>query len=56
MQDKTLTADECDELAEALREDAAASASCSRKEDLLQLAEAYRDLATMKRMVLRKVN
>ena len=56
MQDKTLTADECDELAEALRQDAAALSSCSRKEDLLQLAEGYRDLANMKRTVLHKVN
>ena len=56
MQDRTLTADECDELAEALRQDAADLPSCSRKEDLLQLAERYRDLANMKRIVLRNVN
>src|SRR6266436_3463737 len=56
MQERTLTADECDELAEALRQDAADLPSCSRKEDLLQLAERYRDLANMKRIVLRNVN
>jgi len=56
MQDRTLTADECDELAEALRQDAAVLPSESKKDDLLRLAEGYRELANMKRMVLSKVN
>ena len=56
MQDEHLTVDECNELAEALRQDAAALANGSEKENLLKLAECYRDLANIKRMVLRKVN
>jgi hypothetical protein len=56
MHDEHLTADECDELAEALRQDAAALPNGSKKENLLKLAEGYRDLANIKRMVLRKVN
>ena len=51
MQDEHLTVDECDELAEALRQDAAALANGSEKENLLKLAECYRDLANIKRMV-----
>jgi hypothetical protein len=51
-----LTIDECNELAEALRQDAAALPNGSEKENLLKLAECYRDLANIKRMVLRKVN
>jgi hypothetical protein len=56
MQDEHLTVDECDELAEALRQDAAALPNGSEKEKLLKLAEGYRDLANIKRIVLRKVN
>ena len=56
MQGKTLTADECDELAEALRHAAAALPDELEKENLLGLAECYRDLAQTKRLVLRKVN
>ena len=56
MQDEYFTIDECDELAEALRQDAAALANGSEKEILLKLAECFRDLANIKRMVLRKVN
>ena len=51
-----LTVDQCDELAKALREDAARLPPGSERENLLQLAEGYRVLADMKRMVLRKVN
>jgi hypothetical protein len=53
---RNLTADECDELAEALRRDAAALPDESEKANLLELAECYRDLAEMKRLVSRKVN
>jgi hypothetical protein len=55
-QERNLTADECDELAEALRRDAAALPDESEKANLLELAECYRDLAEMKRLVSRKVN
>jgi hypothetical protein len=56
MQEEQLTIDQCDELAKALREDAAGLPHGSESESLLQLAEGYRLLAEMKRMVLRKVN
>jgi len=56
MQEEHLTVDQCDELTKALREDAARLPHGSKKESLLQLAEGYRLLADMKRMVLRKVN
>ena len=56
MQEKRLTADQCDELAKALREDAARLPHGSKRENLLRLAEGYRVLADMKRMVLRKSN
>ena len=56
MQDEHLTVDQCDELAKALREDAARLPQGSERENLLQLAEGYRVLADMKRMVLRRVN
>ena len=56
MHGEHLTIDECNELAEALRQDAAALPNGSEKENLLKLAECYRDLANIKRMVLHKVN
>ncbi|WP_168212940.1 MULTISPECIES: hypothetical protein [unclassified Bradyrhizobium] len=56
MQEQHLTVDECDELAKALREDAAGLPHGPEREYLLQLAQDYRVLADMKRMVLRKVN
>ena len=57
MQDEPLTVGECDEVAEALRQDATSLPSGSEKEImLLKLAEGFRDLANIKRMVLRKVN
>ena len=56
MQEEHLTVDQCDELAKALREDAARLPYGSKRENLLQLAEGSRVLADMKRMVLRKVN
>ena len=55
-QKRNLTAVECDDLAEALRHDAAALSDELEKENLLELAECYRNLAQMKRLVLRKVN
>ena len=56
MQEERLTVDQCDELAKAVREDAARLPHGSEKENLLQLAEGYRLLADMKRMILRKVS
>jgi hypothetical protein len=56
MHDEHLTADECDELAEALRQDAAVLPNGSEKAKLMKLSECYCDLAYIKRMVLRKVN
>jgi hypothetical protein len=56
MQEEHLTVDQCDELVKALREYAAYFPQGSKKESLLELAEDYRLLADMKRMVLRKVN
>lgn len=56
MQEKHLTVDQCDEPAKTLREDAARLPHGSERENLLQLAEGYRALADMKRMVLRRVN
>jgi hypothetical protein len=63
MHEEHLTIDQCDELAKALREDAARLPRGSERENLLRLAEGYRVLADkkrfladMKRRVLRKVN
>ena len=53
IQEEHLTADQCDELAKALREDATCLPHGSERDDLLQ---GYRLLADMKRMVLHKVN
>jgi hypothetical protein len=56
MQEEHLTVDQCDELAKALREDAAHLPRGPERESLLQLAADYRVLGEMKRMVLRKTN
>jgi hypothetical protein len=56
MRDEHLTIDQCEEMAEALRQGAADLPDGAEKENLLKLAEGYRELANMKRMVLRKVN
>jgi hypothetical protein len=56
MRDEHLTIDQCEEMAEALRQGAADLPDGSEKENLLKLAEGYRELANMKRMVLRRVN
>jgi hypothetical protein len=55
-EEQHLTVDQCDELAKALREDAACLPHGSERDYLLQLADDYRLLADMKRMVLRRVN
>ena len=51
-----MTADECDNLAEVLRQDAAVLPNGPKRETLLRLSEGYRDLAIMKRVVYRKVS
>jgi hypothetical protein len=56
MHEEQLTVHQCDELAAALHEDAAQLPHGSERENLLQLAEGYRLLAQIKRMVLHKVN
>jgi hypothetical protein len=56
MQVEPLTVGECDELAEALREHAALLPDGSKKENLLTLAECFRELANIKRLVIREVN
>ncbi len=56
MPEEHLTAEQCDELAKALREDAAGLPRGPKRENLLQMAEGYRVLADMKRNVLGKVN
>jgi hypothetical protein len=55
-QARNLTADKCDEFAEALRRDAAGLPDELVRGNLLELAECYRDLAQMKRLLLRNVN
>jgi len=51
-----MTADECDELANALFDDAAALPSGPKQHEISNLAQGYRDLAKTKRLVLRQVN
>jgi len=51
-----MTADECEELADALLEAAAALPPGPKKQETSKLADGYRSLAQMKRLVLRKVN
>jgi hypothetical protein len=53
---RNLTAVECDDLAEALRDDAAALPDELERANLLELAECYRDLGQLKRLLSRKVN
>lgn len=55
-QERKMTADECEELADALAEDAAALSLGPKKQETSNLAHCYRSLAQMKRLVLRKVN
>ena len=51
-----LTADECEEFADAFAHDAASCASVEKRAKLAKLAQAYRNLAAMKRMVAAKVS
>jgi hypothetical protein len=54
-QETNLTVERCEELAAALGQDAALRPG-PEKDNLLQLARGYRDLAALKRLVARKVN
>jgi len=56
MSEENLTPAQCEELAKEIHEDAACLPPGSKREKLLRLAEAYRALSEMKRMVLREVN
>ena len=56
MHDEHLTVAQCDELVEALLQDAAALPDGSERENLLKLVAGYHDLANMKRIVHRNVN
>lgn len=51
-----LTIDECEELAAALFEDAAALPPGPKKQEILRLAQGYRSLGKMKRLVLQNVS
>jgi hypothetical protein len=51
-----MTADECDELADALTEAAAALPAGQKQLEITNLAHCYRSLAKMKRLVARNVN
>jgi hypothetical protein len=55
-QETNLTVEQCEELAGALGQDAALMPPGPERDDLLQLAQRYRDLAALKRLVARKVN
>jgi hypothetical protein len=55
-QERNLTADECEELADALVEAAAAMPLGPKKQETSKLSDGYRTLAQVKRLVLRKVN
>jgi hypothetical protein len=54
--ERELTFDECEELASALFEDAAALPPGPEKQETLKLAQGYRSLGKMKRLVLQNVN
>jgi small ligand-binding sensory domain FIST len=51
-----LTAEQCEELAAAITEEAVLLSSGSKKEALLKLAQSYLDLAAMKGLIARKLN
>jgi hypothetical protein len=51
-----LTVEQCEALAATLFEDTAILPPGPEKEKLLRLAQSYRSLAKMKRLILRKVN
>jgi hypothetical protein len=55
-QERNLTADEREELADALVDAAAVLPPGQKKQETSKLSDGYRTLAQMKRLVLRMVN
>jgi hypothetical protein len=55
-QERNLTADDCEELADALVEAAVALPPGQKKQDTSKLSDGYRTLAQVKRLLLRMVN
>ena len=55
-EERSLTLDECEELAAAIFEDAAPLPPGPTKREMLTLGEAYRSLGKMKRLVLQNVS
>lgn len=55
-QEQRLSAEQCDDMAQALLQEAAGMPRGHRKERVSELAEAYVILGQMKRMVLRGAN
>ncbi|WP_456768148.1 hypothetical protein [Bradyrhizobium sp. USDA 3650] len=55
-EEQGLSAEQCDDMAQALLQEAAGMLRGHRKERLLELAEAYGILGQMKRMVLCRAN
>jgi hypothetical protein len=55
-QERNLTADECEELADALPEAAAVLPSGQKKQETTKLSDGYRTLAQVKRLVSRMAN
>jgi hypothetical protein len=55
-EETNLTVEQCEELATAIAEEAALLSPGSKKEELLKLAQSYRDLAKLKGLVARKLN
>jgi len=51
-----MTVEQCEALAAALFEDSAILPPGAERETLLRLAQGYRSLSKMKRLILRKVN
>jgi hypothetical protein len=54
--ERNLTADECEELADALVEAAAVLPPGQKKQETSKLSDGYRTLAQVKRLMLRIVN
>jgi hypothetical protein len=56
IEDQHLTVEECDELSQMLRQDAASMQDGPQRRKLLELAECYAALASLKKLVLGNVN
>jgi hypothetical protein len=53
---RNLTVEECEELATGMSEDVAVWPPGPEKKEILKLAQDYRDLAAMKRLISRTMN